>query len=144
MSWISNVSVPGLTRVPMWTSRLVTVPASVGWDDVGSWAALPALRGVDERGNTLVGAAVAEGGSGNIAITDDGTLIALVGVSDLVVIKAGDAVLVIPPELPSRLTAQVHERQQQIRWQDVVVDAVGGGLDTLRLLMGDTEESGDG
>ena len=28
--------------------------------------------------------------------TDDGTLIALVGVSDLVVIKAGDAVLVIP------------------------------------------------
>ena len=77
-------------------ARVVTVPASVGWDDVGSWAALPALRGTDGDGNTTAGPAVIVGGTGNVAIGDDGTLIAMVGVSDLVVVKSGDAILVLP------------------------------------------------
>jgi mannose-1-phosphate guanylyltransferase len=77
-------------------ARVVTVPAAVGWDDVGSWAALPALRGTDGDGNTASGPAVILGGTGNVAIGDDGTLIAMVGVSDLVVVKTGDAILVIP------------------------------------------------
>jgi mannose-1-phosphate guanylyltransferase len=77
-------------------ARVVTVPAAIGWDDVGSWAALPALHGADAHGNTVAGAAVIVDGTGNIAIGDDGTLIALVGVSDLVVVKSGDAILVVP------------------------------------------------
>jgi mannose-1-phosphate guanylyltransferase len=76
--------------------RVVTVPAAVGWDDVGSWAALPALHGVDDHGNTVTGAAVIVDGSGNIAIGDDDTLIAIVGVSDVVVVKSGNAILVVP------------------------------------------------
>ena len=77
-------------------ARVVTVPAAVGWDDVGSWAALPALHGADERGNTTTGPAVIVDGRGNIAISDDETLIAMVGVSDMVVVKSGDAILVLP------------------------------------------------
>jgi mannose-1-phosphate guanylyltransferase len=34
-------------------------------------------------------------GTGNVVISDDATLIATVGVSDLVVVKSGDAILVI-------------------------------------------------
>jgi len=75
---------------------VVTVAAAVGWDDIGSWAALRALRGTDDDGNTVAGQAVIVDGSGNIAIGDDDTLIAMVGVSDLVVVKAGDAILVVP------------------------------------------------
>ena len=77
-------------------TRVVTVPARVGWDDVGSWAALPALHTSDERGNTVAGAAVILDGTGNIAISDDDTLIATVGMSDVVVVKSGNAILVIP------------------------------------------------
>jgi len=77
-------------------TRVVTVPASVGWDDVGSWAALPALRGVDDAGNTATGPSVIIDGRGNIAISDDDTVIAMVGMSDVVVVKSGDAILVIP------------------------------------------------
>lgn len=76
--------------------RVVTVPAAVGWDDVGSWAALTALHAGDDRGNTIAGAAVILDGGGNIAITDDDTLIATVGLSDVVVVKSGNAILVIP------------------------------------------------
>ena len=78
-------------------SNVVTVPASVGWDDIGSWAALPALRGRDATGNTLAGEAIVIDGTGNIVMTD-GTLVAVVGVSDLVIVKSGDAILVIPKD----------------------------------------------
>lgn len=76
-------------------TRVVTIPASVGWDDVGSWAALPALLGAGADGNTITGEAVVVGGSGNVVISDDDTAIAAVGVSDLVIVKSGDAILVI-------------------------------------------------
>jgi len=75
--------------------RVVAVPAGVGWDDVGSWAALPALRGTDAAGNTTAGTTVAIDSSGNVLMSDDDTLIACVGVSDLVIVKSGDAILVI-------------------------------------------------
>jgi mannose-1-phosphate guanylyltransferase len=75
--------------------HVVTVPANVGWDDVGSWGALPAVRGVDDTGNTVVGDAVVLDGTGNVVVSDGTTLIATVGLSDLVVVKSGDAILVI-------------------------------------------------
>ena len=77
------------------TERVETVPASVGWDDVGSWAALPAVRGTDETGNTIAGNAFVLDGTGNVVVCDDATLVAAVGVDDLVIVKSGDAILVI-------------------------------------------------
>ncbi|HEY0250725.1 MAG TPA: sugar phosphate nucleotidyltransferase [Kofleriaceae bacterium] len=76
-------------------ANVVTVPASVGWDDIGSWAALPAVRGTDPQGNTVAGDAVILDGTGNIVMTD-GTLVTAIGVSDLVIVKSGDAILVMP------------------------------------------------
>jgi len=75
-------------------TRVVTIPASFGWDDVGSWSSLPVLLGADEAGNTIAGRAIVEGGTGNIIASDDGTLIAALGVDDLVIVKSGDAILV--------------------------------------------------
>jgi mannose-1-phosphate guanylyltransferase len=79
-------------------TRVVTVPASIGWDDVGSWSALPALLGADPAGNTIAGPALVVGGAGNVIATDDETLIAAVGVDDLVIVKSGDAILVVRKE----------------------------------------------
>lgn len=77
-------------------TNVVTVPAAIGWDDVGSWAALPAMRDRNSDGNTVAGQTLVIGGTNNIVMSDADTLIATVGVSDLVVIKSGDAILVIP------------------------------------------------
>jgi mannose-1-phosphate guanylyltransferase len=74
---------------------IVAVPAAVGWDDVGSWAALAAVCGADANGNTCVGATLVLEGHGNIVVSDDATLVATVGVDDLVVVKSGDALLVV-------------------------------------------------
>jgi mannose-1-phosphate guanylyltransferase len=75
--------------------RVVSAPAAVGWDDVGSWAAISALHAPGADGNTATGPAVVVDGTGNILMSDDGTLITAVGVSDLVIVKSGDAILVI-------------------------------------------------
>jgi mannose-1-phosphate guanylyltransferase len=77
------------------TDRVIAIPAAVGWNDVGSWAALPEVRGADASGNTVVGSALVIDGTGNVVVSDDETLVATVGLSDLVVVKAGDAILVI-------------------------------------------------
>lgn len=76
-------------------ANVVTLPATVGWDDVGSWAAMPALKGRDDHDNTLEGMALSLAGTGNVVLSDGDTLIATVGVSDLVVVKSGNAILVV-------------------------------------------------
>jgi len=77
------------------TDRVVVVPAAAGWNDVGSWAAIREVRGAGEDGNTTTGPTIVLDGSGNVVLSDDDTLIAVVGLSDVVVVKSGDAVLVM-------------------------------------------------
>lgn len=76
-------------------NRVDTIPASIGWDDVGSWQSIPTLFGIDPDGNTAGGTTIVLDGTGNVVLADDDTLIATVGVSDLVVVKSGNAILVI-------------------------------------------------
>jgi mannose-1-phosphate guanylyltransferase len=88
---------------------VVTIAADVGWNDVGSWAALRDVRGVDAADNTVDAPdAVIIGGAGNIAVSDVG-VVAMVGVSDLVVVRSGDAVLVIPRDRAQDVRAIVDE-----------------------------------
>lgn len=75
--------------------KVVMVPASFGWSDVGSWSALPEILPADERDNVFVGtvASVSLEASGNIVHCRE-KLVALLGVDDLVVVDSGDALLI--------------------------------------------------
>lgn len=78
------------------------LPIDYTWSDVGSWAALPGLHARDHDGNwpVLAGGArlVAEDTRGCLAYAEGEEVIALVGVRDLVVVRAGNATLVCPLE----------------------------------------------
>jgi mannose-1-phosphate guanylyltransferase len=93
-------------------TRVVTIPASIGWDDVGSWAALPALLGMDHSCNTITGTAIVDG-TGNIVVGDDDTMIAAIGVTDLVIVKSGNAILVIPRDQAQHVRAVVEELEKR-------------------------------
>ena len=82
---------------------VVAISAAVGWNDVGSWSALSEVRGVDADGNTVAGHALVVDGSGNVVVSDDDMLIATIGVSDLVIIKSGDAILVVRKDQAQRV-----------------------------------------
>jgi len=71
------------------------VPADIGWNDVGHWAALPHFATADEAGNFTAGDVVCVDAGDNIVHTD-GPTVALVGARDLVVVATEDAVLVCP------------------------------------------------
>ncbi len=75
--------------------RVAVVPVEMGWSDVGSWDALHAIAPCDDDGNAHHGEVVAID-TKDCLIRTDGPLVAAVGVSDLIVIATGDAVLVMP------------------------------------------------
>jgi len=74
-------------------ASVVTLLAAFDWDDVGSWSALPAHLATDAQGNSLRGPTAVVDSSRNIVVSN-GRVIALCGVSDLVVVETPDAVLV--------------------------------------------------
>ncbi|HVV53188.1 MAG TPA: mannose-1-phosphate guanylyltransferase [Polyangia bacterium] len=78
---------------------LRVVPGAFGWNDVGSWAALPAMRAPDARGNVVLGGATLIDGDGNVVVAEEGApFVGVVGVRDLVVVATRDALLVVPKE----------------------------------------------
>ena len=89
-----------------------TLPLDCGWSDLGSWAALDEILPRDAAGNTGRGDVVTVESGGNLLFSDAGT-IAVLGVEGLVVVRTGDAVLVMPKERSQevrKIVAQLQER----------------------------------
>ncbi len=82
--------------------EVLVVPVDPGWSDVGSWDAASELHATDAAGNAFAGDAgaadyVLDVGSRDCFVYASGgsdRLIALVGVEDLIVVDAGDALLI--------------------------------------------------
>ncbi|MBA4047258.1 MAG: mannose-1-phosphate guanylyltransferase/mannose-6-phosphate isomerase [Sphingomonas sp.] len=76
-------------------SRVACVPVNMGWSDVGSWDALHALGAFDAEGNNCRGNVVALDTT-DCLLRSTGVRIAMVGVSDLIVVASGNDVLILP------------------------------------------------
>jgi len=77
-------------------SAVSVVPGSFEWSDLGSWTSAWELSPRDGHGNVLPEDGIAADASGNYVSAPEGKLVVLVGVHDLVVVDAGDALLVVP------------------------------------------------
>jgi mannose-1-phosphate guanylyltransferase/mannose-1-phosphate guanylyltransferase/mannose-6-phosphate isomerase len=75
--------------------RVAVIPVSMGWSDLGSWDALHELSACDGAGNVCKGDVVAIE-TENCLVQADGVRIALVGVTDLIVVANGKDVLILP------------------------------------------------
>jgi mannose-1-phosphate guanylyltransferase len=73
--------------------HVAMLPASFGWADIGSWDAMASLWPADAGGNVSRDPVLALDSSGNLVATR-GKPVALLGVKGLVVVDAGDALLV--------------------------------------------------
>lgn len=71
----------------------VVEAADIGWSDIGSWTALADVSGADENGNCLTGDVLVEGAR-NAYVRAESRLVAVVGISDAIVVETADAVLV--------------------------------------------------
>jgi mannose-1-phosphate guanylyltransferase len=82
--------------------HLAVVPAVLGWSDLGSWESLFEAEAKHAADNILVGKVVARDVSGCL-IRSDGPVVAALGLKDLVVIAAQDAVLIVPRSQSQRV-----------------------------------------
>ena len=76
------------------TDAAAVVPCSIGWTDVGAWSALWDIGAKDEAGNVCQGDAIAWDSRNCYARSEDGALVALLGMENAVVVATEDAVLV--------------------------------------------------
>jgi mannose-1-phosphate guanylyltransferase len=97
--------------------RRAVIPVDYGWSDVGAWTAVADVVPADDQGNHLVGGGMLEALSAkdNIVWSDGGKLTALIGVEGLVVVRAGDAVLVCPRERAQQIKQLVERLPEDWR-----------------------------
>lgn len=75
------------------SSRVATLPLDVGWNDVGSWAAILDLMERDADGNAVIGHHIGVDTQSSL-IYSKGRLIATVGLENMIIVDAGDVLLV--------------------------------------------------
>jgi mannose-1-phosphate guanylyltransferase len=72
------------------------IPADFGWADLGSWKAIDDILPPDKRGNrTPEGTDSIFINSDNCSVYSEGARIAVTGLSDVIVVQAGNDILVI-------------------------------------------------
>jgi mannose-1-phosphate guanylyltransferase len=76
---------------------VLVVPSSFGWDDVGAWSAMQRIWPADEAGNVTRGDALVLDSSDCVVDAEEG-IVAVVGLSGLVVVRTADATLVCPKD----------------------------------------------
>ena len=79
------------------TDRAAMVPASMGWSDIGNWAALRDATDSDHDGNSVRGRAELVDCSG-VFVDTDGPRVSVIGLRDVAIVVDGGEVLVTTME----------------------------------------------
>jgi len=96
--------------------NVAVIPVDIGWSDVGSWGSLAELLARmgnrDEQGNVVVGEHVVIDTENSMVFGDD-RLIATIGLDSVVIVDAGDAVLVCPMDREQEVRDLVHRLERE-------------------------------
>ncbi len=92
--------------------HVAVVRGTFGWSDVGSWDEIWRLTPHDEHGVAAKGNAIAVNTKDSLVLAQE-RLIALVGVKDIIVVDAGDTILVCPREQSQDVRAVVEALEKR-------------------------------
>jgi mannose-1-phosphate guanylyltransferase len=96
------------------SSRVMVVPGDFGWSDVGTWAALRAVRTADAEGNVPSGPTFLRDAHGNV-VHAEGRTVVLYGVDDLVVVTTDGVTLVTTIERAADLKTLLDALPPEVR-----------------------------
>ncbi len=85
------------------TLKLVVFPCTFDWHDMGVWESYYELSRKDQNGNALSGKAFGLDCHGSLLMSEGPNLIAAIGLSDMVIVSEGDAVLICPRDQLDRV-----------------------------------------
>ncbi|NPV57313.1 MAG: NTP transferase domain-containing protein [Anaerolineae bacterium] len=98
------------------TDRAMVIPANeLGWNDVGSWDSLFDVLPSDENGNIVIGKNILDMDSRDSLVHGENSdrMIVTIGVRDLVVVDAGDVILICPKTESQKVRQMVAYLKQQ-------------------------------
>lgn len=99
--------------------EVAVIQVDIGWSDVGSWGSLAELLARmgrrDDRGNVVVGRHVGLDTDDSLIFCDQGNqrLIATIGLNDMIIVDAGDAILVCPLDHEQEVRDLVHRLERE-------------------------------
>jgi mannose-1-phosphate guanylyltransferase/mannose-6-phosphate isomerase len=115
-------------------SRVAVAPISCRWSDVGSWRAYWETLDKDEAGNAVRGKGLVLDTSNSLIVSDQADVVAL-GLSDIAVIAAKDAVLVCPldkaQDVKNVVTALKQAKRADLLDQSPTVSRPWGGYSAI-------------
>ncbi|HYI16069.1 MAG TPA: mannose-1-phosphate guanylyltransferase [Thermomicrobiales bacterium] len=76
------------------SSRVAVVPGDFGWTDLGDWHGFGTVSSEDPQANTVINAELLASDVQGAVVMGNGRLVALLGVSNIVVVDTNDALLV--------------------------------------------------
>jgi len=92
--WEENTSFE--RRILEQGAEVLVIPADVGWNDVGSWAALDSVFERGENGNIIQAKHMGMDTKGSVIFSsDDHKMIATIGLENIVIVETGDYLLVM-------------------------------------------------
>lgn len=94
------------------SSQAAMLPLDVGWNDVGNWAALLDLMEPDADGNVVMGHHIGVDTQSSL-IYSKGRLIATVGLENMIIVDAGDVLLVCPRDRAQQVKQIVDELKRR-------------------------------
>lgn len=121
------VSLPTEKAVFERTADIALAPANIGWDDVGAWSALHAIGAKCKNGNVTSGDVMLHDTTESLVRGGD-RLVAVVGMSDVIIVDTDDALLVASKQqaqdvkkiveklVASRRSEATSHRRQQTDW----------------------------
>jgi mannose-1-phosphate guanylyltransferase/mannose-6-phosphate isomerase len=98
------------------TCRASVFPVSLDWSDIGSWESLWKVAKKDKDGNANTGGAIVTIDATNNLVVTDGAAVAVVGLSDIVIVVSREGVLVMPKERTQDVKLVVEAFKQSGRY----------------------------
>ncbi|MBL4820811.1 MAG: mannose-1-phosphate guanylyltransferase/mannose-6-phosphate isomerase [Gammaproteobacteria bacterium] len=96
------------------TDRAAVIPLDAKWNDLGAWSALWEVIEKDDRNNVVSGDVLLQGVSDSY-VQAESRLVAVVGISDVVVVETSDAVLVAAKDKVQDVKKIVEKLQSEKR-----------------------------
>lgn len=96
-------------------SRVLNIEATFDWDDVGNWTSVGRYLKNDEEGNQHNCALSQIDASGNLIFSQTGQHVALLGVQDLIIVSAKDALLITTRAHAENIKKLADQLPQELR-----------------------------
>jgi mannose-1-phosphate guanylyltransferase len=92
---------------------IYVIPCMFGWDDVGSWTSLERINDKDENGNVIRGNILSLLTKNCIIESNNGKLIATLGIEDLIVVDTEDVTLICTKDKAQEIKSLLKELRLQ-------------------------------